>query len=122
VDIEQRKMDRFIDGSELKVRTALPSRVFTKYQDLYHRAIWVKKVLNENKIKNMNIERPSRENASFGEQKSISIMQGQKGGSTSRKKKYCEFYKKIHGGTECYWAIGKCFNCGKPGHKASHCP
>ena len=119
IDSEQRKVDRFEDGLELGIRTALSSQIFNKYQDIYQRAIRVEKVLNENKIKNTTTKRTGGENSSVGKQKSI--MQVQQGGSTFERK-HCDFCKKFHGGTECYRATGKCFNCGKPGHVASHCP
>jgi len=101
-------VDRFKDGLDLGIGTALSSQVFKKYQDIHQRAIRVEKVMNENKIKNTTTKRTGGENSSVGKQKSIT--QGQQGGSTSERK-YYEFCKKIHGGIECYPAIGKCFNC-----------
>ena len=49
VDTEQRKVYRFEDGLDIEIRKGLSSQVFTKYQDIYQRAMRVEKVLNESK-------------------------------------------------------------------------
>ena len=57
VDTEQRKADQFEDGLNLGICIASSSQVFSEYQDVYQRAMWIEKVLNESKIKNKTTKR-----------------------------------------------------------------
>ena len=120
VDTEQRKVDRFEDGIDIEIRKGLSSQVFTKYQNIYQRAMRVEKVLNEGKTKNATTTKKSS-GGSLAFEKQKNIAQGERMLELASDKKYCEFYKKIHGRVECYRATGKCFNCGKPGHIAFQC-
>ena len=52
VDTEQWKVDRFEDGLDIEIRKSLSSQAFTKYPDIYQRAMRVEKVLDESNAKN----------------------------------------------------------------------
>lgn len=121
VDTEQRKVDRFEDGLDIEIRKSLSSQAFTKYPDIYQRAMRVEKVLDESNAKNAPITRKSSGGSSASE-KQKNITQGERMSNLSADMKYCDYCKKRHAGTECYRATGKCFNCGKPGHIAINCP
>lgn len=120
VDIEQRKVDRFEDGLDIEICKGLSSQVFTKYQDIYQRAMRVEKILNESKAKTATTTKKSSGWSSASE-KQKNIAQGERMLEPASYKKYYEFCKKIHGGVECYRATGKCFNCGKPDYIVSQC-
>jgi len=75
------------------------------------------KVFNESKAKDVSTtQKFNRGDPIPGTQKNV--IQEEWRSEPVTVKKYCEFCKKIHGGTDCCRATGKCFNCGKPGHIA----
>ena len=76
VDTEQRKADRFEDGLDIEICKGLSSQVFTKYQDIYQRAIGVEKALNKSKAKNATTTKKSSRGSSTS-QKQKNITQGE---------------------------------------------
>ena len=81
----------------------------------------VEKVLNESKAKNTTIIKKSSR-GSLASKKQKNVTQGEQMSNIIVDMKYCDYCKKRHAGTECYRAIGKCFNCEKPGRIAISCP
>ena len=80
----------------------------------------VETVLTESKAKRATTTQKSR-GGSLASKKQKNITQGEPMCNIIADVKCCDYCKKRHAGTECYRAMGKCFNCEKPGHITINC-
>jgi len=101
VDTEGRKVDRFEVGLDIEIHEGLSSLVFTKYQDIYQKAMRVEKILNESKAKNATTAKKSS-GGSLASKKQKNITQEERMSNIIADVKYCDYCKKRHAGTECY--------------------